>query len=189
MLSRAVSAPENMARPKGNNPVVRIPTGHRCYLAAFLCTSQGVALFLLLRGSVRKMSIFWIAVLPPCLGAFYLYLCHSIVRDCSQHAVEVAINEILTALGPSETLADFPTLVALISLSPSRSGERQWTLIQIYWRLLSLVRRFAAPFSVLLRTWLDQELSACCSYAAVVLSARILRSRQETAHVGDHHQP
>jgi hypothetical protein len=110
---------------------------------------------------------------------FFISYCRSVIAASTARSLSDQIWEI-TGIQSRELSGDeFLRLLQLMSLCPDTGTDsRAISAVSTYFRMVSFVRATLSGVMPNIVSWTDAELSGCAHFAAVVLDARISRSRQ-----------
>jgi hypothetical protein len=116
---------------------------------------------------------------------FFVSYCRSLTAASSRHMLSREVRDV-TGIMTAPSGRDFLRVTQLLQLCPDRPEDRTgMQAVGVYYQLLNLVEGSLARIVPSLRSWIEQELAGCTSFAVVVLDRRIAFSREILARQGE----
>ena len=132
---------------------------------------------------IWSVLIFVLSVVT--LLMFFVSYCRSLTASSLRHRLSTEVRDV-AGIPALPSARDFARVVQLLRLCPERPEDRAGLkAVTLYFRILNLVQRTLARRMPSLKSWTEQELSGCASYAVVALDRRIAFNREILAQEGE----
>jgi hypothetical protein len=112
---------------------------------------------------------------------FFISYCRSLIAGCIKQPLSAEVRDV-TGIPNTAAGEDFARVIQLLDLCPERPEERgRIRAINLYFRLLNVIRSTVARIIPSLGAWTEMERGQCTYFAAVTLDRRIAFSRDMLA--------
>jgi hypothetical protein len=116
---------------------------------------------------------------------FFASYCRSLMAASSRHTLSTEVRDV-TGIPAKASGRDFVRVMQLLSLCPERPDDRTGLqAVELYYGILGLLEKMAAPVVPSLHFWTEQERAGCANFAVVLLDRRIAFSREILAQQGE----
>lgn len=116
---------------------------------------------------------------------FFVSYCRSLMASSSRHRLSREVRDV-TGISTLPSGRDFVRVMQLLQLCPERPEDRTGLqAVGLYFKILNLLQHTFARKVPSLRSWTEQELAGCASFAVVVLDRRIAFSREILSQQGE----
>jgi hypothetical protein len=119
------------------------------------------------------VSIFIVVFGVGALTQFSVAYCHTLLVAYGKVEISDRTQELTGIDIQKVDQMEFDRLMQFVRMSPDpRDDSVEIRIIQIYFRVMSLIRMVLAPLSKHISIWTDGELSKCAYFAAVTFDRR-----------------